>query len=164
MNDPMKDAWSHVGEGFTSLGRLMKDRFEADETAQPLPAEDDAAGEALREAFERLVAAGRDVGQRAVDVLRDDEVKTQARQAASALNDALSATVDLIGREVGGLFGRGDKRPDETRPAEDPAVVGVPEDVPEAVRPSVTGVVTGSVEDKPDVAIGHVDPDRADEM
>ena len=163
MNDPMKDAWNHVAEGFASLGRLMKERFEADETAQPLPGEDTAAGEALREAFERLVAAGRDVGQRAVDVLRDDEVKGQAKQAATALNDALSATVDLIGREVGGLFGRGDKRPDATRPADDPAVVGVPEDVPEAVRPSVTGVVTGPVEETPDVAIGHVDPGSADE-
>lgn len=162
MNDPMKDSWNHVAEGFTSLGRLMKERFEADETAQPLPAEDTAAGEALREAFERLVAAGRDVGQRAVDVLRDDDVKTQARQAATALNDALSATVDLIGREVGGLFGRGDKRPEETRPAHDPAVVGVPEDVPEAVRPSVTGVVAGPVEKKPDGAIGHGDPGSTD--
>jgi hypothetical protein len=150
MNDPMKDAWNDVAEGFASLGRLMKDRFEADETAQPLPAEDTAAGEALRESFERFVAAGRDVGQRAVDVLRDDEVRAQAKQAATALNDALSATVDLIGREVGGLFGHGDKRPDETRPADDPVVVGVPEDVPAADRPSVTGVVTGPVEEKPD--------------
>ena len=154
MNDPMKDAWNHVAEGFASLGRLMKERFEAEETAQPLPAEDAAAGEALREAFERFVAAGHDVGQRAVDVLRDDEVKEQARQAATALNDALSATSDLIGREVGALFNRGDKRPDETRPTDDPAVVGVPEDVPEAVRPSVTGVVTGPVEEKPDVQPG----------
>jgi hypothetical protein len=150
MSDPMKDAWNQVAEGFAALGRLMKERFEADETAQPLPAEDSSAGEALRESFERFVAAGRDVGRRAVDVVRDDEVKAQAREAATALNDALSETVDVIGREVGGLFGRGGKQPDETPPADDPAVVGVPEDVPEAVRPSVTGVVTGPVDEEPD--------------
>jgi hypothetical protein len=129
MNDPMKDAWNDVADGFSSLGRLMKERFEVDEAGQPAPTEDTAGGEALREAFERFVAAGRDVGQRAVEVLRDDDVKVQAKQAATALNDALSATVDLIGREVGGFFGRGDK------PAEE----------------------------KPDVAIGEVEPGSADE-
>jgi hypothetical protein len=162
MNDPMKDAWNHVAEDFTSLGRLMKERFGAEETAQPLQPEDAAAGAAMREAFERFVAAGRDVGQRAVDVLQDDDVKAQAREAATALNDALSATVDLIGREVGGLFGRGDKGADETRQTDDPVVVGVPEDVPEAVRPSVTGVVTGPVEEQPDAA-GGADAGHADE-
>ncbi len=62
----------------------------------------------MRDAFERFVNAGRDVGLRAVDVLRDDDVKTQAKHAATSLNDALSATVDLIGREVGSLFRRPD--------------------------------------------------------
>jgi hypothetical protein len=162
MNDPMKDAWNDVAEGFASLGRSMKERFEVDETGQPAPAEGTAGGEALREAFERLVAAGRDVGQRAVDVLRDDDVKAQARQAATALNDALSATVDLIGREVGGFFGRGDK-PDATRTTDDPAVVRDPDDVPEAVRPSATGVVSGPIEEQSDGAVGDVDPGRADE-
>ncbi len=143
MNDPMKDAWNDVAEGFGSLGRLMKERFEveADEAGQPPSADDTAGGEALREAFERFVAAGRDVGQRAVEVLRDDDVKVQAKQAATALNDALSATVDLIGREVGGFFGRGDE-PAEQKP---------------------TDVVTGPVEAEPDVARGDVGPSRADE-
>ena len=62
----------------------------------------------MRDAFERFVDAGRDVGLRAVDVLRDDDVKAQAKHAATSLNDALSATVDLIGREVGSLFRRPD--------------------------------------------------------
>jgi len=119
MDDRMQDAWNHVAEGFASLGRLMKERFDADERAQSLPAEDNAGGEALRESFDRFVAAGRDVGRRAVDVARDDSVKGQAKEAATALNDAISATVDLIGREVGGLFGRGEARPDATRPADD---------------------------------------------
>ena len=105
MDDPMKDAWNDVADGFADLGRTMKDRYQGDEPSSPA-AEATAAGDALRDAFERFVAAGRDVGQRAVDVLRDDDVKAQAKHAATALNDALSATVDLIGREVGSLFRR----------------------------------------------------------
>jgi hypothetical protein len=166
MSDPMKDAWNQVAEGFAALGRRMKDRYQADETERPAPAEDDdaASGEALRESFERFVAAGRDVGQRAVDVLRDDDVKAQAKQGATALNDALSATVDLIGREVSGLFGRGGQHDDETETADDPTVVGVPEDVPETVRPSATGLVTGPVEEQPDVVVRDVDGGRPSDV
>ena len=29
MSDPMKQAWSEVGDEFSSLGRLMKDRYQA---------------------------------------------------------------------------------------------------------------------------------------
>jgi hypothetical protein len=109
MSDPMKDAWSDVAEGFSSLGRVIKDRYQGDDAP---PAPDAAAArldEALRDAVERFVAAGREIGQRAVDVVRDPEVSAQARAAASRLDDALSATVDSIGREVAGWF----RRPDE---------------------------------------------------
>ena len=64
---------------------------------------------ALRQAFERLLAAGREVGERTVKVAGDDEVRSQAKQAASSLNGALSATVDLIGEQIAGLFSRADK-------------------------------------------------------
>ena len=64
---------------------------------------------ALRQAFERLLAAGREVGERTVKVAGDDEVRNQAKQAASSLNGALSATVDLIGEQIAGLFSRADK-------------------------------------------------------
>ena len=107
MSDPMKDAWNEVAEGFAKLGGAMKDRYrgEADEASG-----DDAPAapgpDKLREAFERLVEAGRDVGQRSVEVLRDADVNAQARQAATSLNDALAATVDMIGNEVGRWFGR----------------------------------------------------------
>ncbi len=108
MTDPVKDAWSEVAEGFGKLGGVMKDRYRGDgadeaDRGSPPPGVSD---QGLREAFERLVAAGREVGQRAVDLVRDDDVNAQARKAASSLNDALSATVDMIGREVEGLFGR----------------------------------------------------------
>lgn len=112
MSDPMKQAWTDVGDGFGALGRLIKDRYQgapADETGST-----SSASGALRDAIDKLVAAGREVGDRATDVVRDDDVKEQAKQAATALNDALSATVDMIGKEVGDLF----KRPKHDEPSE----------------------------------------------
>jgi hypothetical protein len=109
MGDPMKDAWADVAEGFSSLGRAIRDRYEGDD-APPSP-DAAAAGldEALRDAVERFVEAGREIGQRAVDVVQDPHIGAQARQAAARLEDALSATVDMIGHEVAGWFGRRDE-------------------------------------------------------
>jgi hypothetical protein len=106
----------------------------------------------LREAFERLITAGRDVGQRTVDVVRDAGVNEQAKLAASSLNDALAATAELIGHEVAGWFGRPRAGEDE------PTVAGFPADVPEAARPSMTGLVTDSPETAPDADVADVDP------
>jgi hypothetical protein len=107
MSDSMKHAWNDVADGFSALGRMMKERYQGAGDEEPdVAAPKVDAGAALREAVDRLVAAGRDLGDRAADVARDDEVKAQAKRAAASLNDALSATVDLIGEEVGGLFKR----------------------------------------------------------
>ena len=110
MSDPMKQAWNDVGEGFSMLGRMMKERYQTtdaggagDAAAAASAQADDAA---LRAAFAKLVAAGREFGDRAVDVARDDDVKAQAKRVAASLNDAVSATVDLIGEQVDGLFNR----------------------------------------------------------
>lgn len=112
----MKQAWNDVEEQFATLGRAMKDRYRG--AAEGEPDDDDTdvgdeqdSGAALRLAFERLVAAAREFGDRAGDVARDDDVKAQAKQAAASLNDALSATVNVIGEHVGGLFKRPGKRP-----------------------------------------------------
>jgi hypothetical protein len=110
MSDPMKQAWNDVAEGFSMLGRMMKERYQAadvggaGDAAAAASANDDEA--ALREAFDKLVAAGREFGDRAVDVARDDDVKAQAKRVAASLNDAVSATVELIGEHVDGLFNR----------------------------------------------------------
>jgi hypothetical protein len=95
---------------------MMKEHYQgAPATPEPEPAEPTTtpgdrgvpdAIAALREAFDHLVAAGRELGERAADVARDDEVKAQAKRAATTLNDALSATVDMIGNEVSGWFAR----------------------------------------------------------
>jgi hypothetical protein len=106
----MKQAWNDVAEGFSMLGRMMKERYQATseggaaDAAAAASAKDDEA--ALREAFDKLVAAGREFGDRAVDVARDDDVKAQAKRVAASLNDAVSATVELIGEHVDGVFNR----------------------------------------------------------
>lgn len=118
MSDPMKQAWNDVAEGFSMLGRMMKERYQAanpgeagDAAAAAAGAQDDDA--ALRAAFDKLVAAGREFGDRAVDVARDDDVKAQAQRVAASLNDAVSATAELLGEHVEGLFNRS-KRNDPT--------------------------------------------------
>jgi hypothetical protein len=159
MSDPVKDAWNEVAEGFSKLGQAMKERYRgADQEGASGASEATQSEEGLREAFERLVSAGRDVGQRAADVVRDADVNSQAKQAASSLNEALSATVDMIGREVGGWFGRGDQGSGGQGSDDEPTVVGVQPDVPAAARPSTTGLVTGPVEGEPDVNVADVDP------
>ena len=138
MSDPMKQAWNDVADGFSSLGRLVKHRYQGEETDEAeaaAPVEDAAgstgdAGTALRDALQHLVDAGRDLGDRAADVARDDEIKEQAKRAAVSLNDALAATVDMITEQVGSLF----KRP-EAAPASDvidPPVEATATDAPTA--------------------------------
>ncbi len=130
MSDPMKQAWSEVAEGFAKLGQAMKAASGLGPEPPTDGEPDSAADPGLRDAFERLVAAGRDVGQRAADAVRDVDINAEAKQAASALNDTLAATVDMIGREVSGWFGR-------TERADDADVAGtVPDAPPEAQPPA----------------------------
>jgi hypothetical protein len=111
MSDPMKQAWNDVAESFSMLGRTMKERYqtanaddEAGDAAPAASAQDDDA--ALRAALDKLVAAGREFGDRAVDVARDDHVKAQAKRVSASLNEAMSATVELLKERVDGLFNR----------------------------------------------------------
>ncbi|MET0323850.1 MAG: hypothetical protein ABW219_01415 [Ilumatobacteraceae bacterium] len=140
----MKQAWNDVADGFSSLGRLVKSRYqgEPDDAEVEAPAADSGgsagdAGTALRDALQHLVDAGRDLGDRAADVARDDEIKEQAKRAAGSLNDALAATVDMITEQVGSLF----KRPDPAPTSEviDPPVEATATDAPTdapAARPA----------------------------
>ena len=136
MTDPMKQAWSDVEQRLTTLGQEIKQHYRAAGDDEPdvdaTVGSDREAGAALKGAFDRLVAAVREVGERAADVARDDDVKAQARQAAASLNDALSATVNMIGEQVGGLFKRPDKKGSEPAgspaPPADPSITAPPPD------------------------------------
>jgi hypothetical protein len=126
MNDPMKEAWDEVADGFSTLGRMMKERYQVtadngDGAATVGGASD--ADAAFRQAFERLVAAGRELGARAAGVARDDDIRAQAKKATSSLSDALSATMNFLGEEAGGLLRRakGDGDPPEVPTSEPPA-------------------------------------------
>ena len=81
----------------------------------------------MRDAWDRLVTAAKEVGDRTADVARDDELRDEAKRAAGKLNDALSATVDLIGDRVGGLFKRSDDTAETPTP---PAPAGPAGEVP----------------------------------
>jgi len=124
--DPIKHAWNDVAESFSALGRSMRERYQSGADADPeAPANVDTATDrdiaggagsdgatargsdptaALREAFEQLLAAGRDFGERATGFARDEQVKTQAKNVGTTLNDALEATFDQIGKELRGFL------------------------------------------------------------
>ena len=111
MTEPMKQRWEDVGERFEALGRVLKERYQsaerAPETAHAAE-QDEASGEraALREAFDNIVAAAQELGERAGSVVRDPAVKEQTTLVARSLNEALTASVDQIGHEVGRLLKR----------------------------------------------------------
>ena len=111
MTEPMKQRWEDVGERFEALGRVLKERYQsaehAPETAQAAE-QDETSGEraALREAFDNIVAAAQELGERAGSIVRDPAVKEQTRLVAQSLNEALTASVDQIGDEVGRLLKR----------------------------------------------------------
>ena len=122
MSDPMKQAWRDVEDGFSTLGRMMRERYQGATETRRTDRQDRGsvcAGAALRDAFEQLVAAGRELGDRTAEVVRDDDIRAQAKRAAASLNDALSATVELIGEQVTGFF----KRPPGRRSAREPRAV-----------------------------------------
>ena len=118
-NDPIKQAWNDVADGFSTLGRMMKEHYQAasaDESGDVTAAAGlQDARAAIRTALEQLVAAGRELGDRAGRLARDDDVKAQAKRVATSLNDALAATTDLVGEQLGGLFKRSpDEQPTST--------------------------------------------------
>jgi hypothetical protein len=120
MTEPMKQSWDQVGQGFETLGRLLKDRYAAHEGRPATPEGTQEERAALREAFDKLVTAAKDFGDRATDIAHDPEVKAQTKQVARALNTALSSTVDTIGDELGGLLKRTKGSQSDRGPEEGP--------------------------------------------
>lgn len=123
MGDPLRQAWSDVADEFSSLGSTLRDRYQPGSAGGPGggPSAAEEAQAALRDVFDRLVAATREFGERAGDVLHDEDVQGQARHAVRSLGDALVATAELIGTQIGDLFrtspagpGRGDRSDPES--------------------------------------------------
>ena len=111
MSDPVRQTWAEVGDAFSSLRRIMQERVTgADEAPGDAGAGRDAPESALRSALENIVAAARQLGERANEIVTDPEVKAQTRHAIDSLTAALSATADEVGDDVRGLL----KRPGRT--------------------------------------------------
>jgi hypothetical protein len=100
MREEMRQAWTDVGERFTALGDAVRHRGGTGRTATPGSEGD---GGALREAFDKVMAAVRELGEQASTVVKDPDVRAHTREVAQSLNSALSATVDRIGGEVDAL-------------------------------------------------------------
>jgi hypothetical protein len=94
-----------VAADFSRLGKVIKDRYQANDPAEAAHAQDQTDADAgVREAFERLLAAGRDFGERIADVVAAEEVRTQAKQTGQQFNEAVTATADLLGEQLRGVF------------------------------------------------------------
>ena len=107
MTEPMKQRWEDVGQSFEALSRLVKERYHSAETAPAVEREDaNQERAALREAFAKVVTAAQDLGERAASIVHDPAVKEQTTLVARSLNEALTASVDQIGDEVGRLLKR----------------------------------------------------------
>ncbi|MCU1502770.1 MAG: hypothetical protein JWM12_2124 [Ilumatobacteraceae bacterium] len=105
MSDPMKHAWNDVAEDFSRLGKVMIGRYQGRAPAATAQEADRSEADAgVRAAFERLVDAGRELGERIADVVAGDEVRAQARQTGQRLSDAMSTSADLLGHQVRGVF------------------------------------------------------------
>ena len=143
MTEPMKQRWEDVGQRFEALGRVLKERYQSAEgahaTASAPAAEQDEATEdraALREAFDKVLAAAQELGERAASVVRDPAVKEQTTLVARSLNDALTVSVDQLGDEVGKLLKRA-KGAGSSEPS-GPASSGSPGSQDEPEPPSAT--------------------------
>ncbi len=99
MSDDVKHGWQLLGEQMTALGALVQERLTAPEPS-PADAPSDGATDQIKAALDHVVAATRELGERIGDVARDEDVRTTARQTMTSLDDAITATVDLIVSEV----------------------------------------------------------------
>jgi hypothetical protein len=88
--DDAKAAWDEVGDRFATLGRHIKDRFDAtvafrDEDREQV------------EAALRKVADAMETGFNAIaSTMRDDEIRDELKQTATAMGDALSVTFRTV--------------------------------------------------------------------
>lgn len=88
-----EDVWKNVGEKFSALGQTFKEHYSEDDSDGPEAEEVKAAFEKIADSLERMFSG---VGK----AVRDESVKQDAKNAASSLIDALSATVEGLGDDI----------------------------------------------------------------
>jgi hypothetical protein len=95
MTDSAKDAWSNVGDRFSSWGRRVADRYK--ETGAETPQDTQRKlEEAARQLGDQLNRAFTALGE----TLRDDQAKRDLRDAVGAIGDAVAATVNEAGASI----------------------------------------------------------------
>ncbi len=90
-----EEAWKDVGDRFNSLGKKFREHYdskeaETDEEGAPSSDEIKKAFDTISDGLERVFGS---LGA----AVRDDDVKAESKAAASALVDALGATVEDLG-------------------------------------------------------------------
>ena len=99
MSDSVKQVWRDLADQVGALGASIQDRLR-DSPAGDDPGDRAEHDAALRSALDRLVEAGKELGERLGDVAHDDEVKQRAKAASVSLDAALRATVELVSGKV----------------------------------------------------------------
>jgi prophage DNA circulation protein len=114
MADSAKDAWTNVGERFSSWGRRLADQYKEAGAAETPQESQRKLEEAARELGDQLNRAFTAIG----DTLRDEQAKRDLRDAVGAIGDAVAATVNEAQMAIRERLGqRGTSAPPE-RPDE----------------------------------------------
>jgi Flp pilus assembly pilin Flp len=95
-------AWDQVGERFNQLGQRIKQQFDA--RAGFAEEDREKVDDALNKLTNALDAAFTTIG----DTLRDDDVKSQLKETATALRNAMSTTFHEVSEDLKARFGKGD--------------------------------------------------------
>jgi hypothetical protein len=110
MGDGAKQAWSDVGQRFSTLGKRLADNYNASNADASSPAE------TQRKVEEVVREIGNQLG-RALEALdetvRDEEAKKDLKGAFSALGTAISSSVD---EATGAIRGGASKDEEPPRP------------------------------------------------
>lgn len=104
-----QEAWSEVGERFTSWGKLVAERYRgANETTREAAQDSQRTlDDAIRDVTDVLDRAFTALG----DTIRDEQAREDLKLGAKALADALAVTVTEAGEQVRKAVSR---RPDTT--------------------------------------------------
>ncbi len=91
--EPRDAAWNRVSEQFARLGENLRQRFESDAPDAPTV---EGARDTLQDAFRSVGDAAEKLANTVGSVIRDPQVKDEAKQAASSLVDALGLTFSQV--------------------------------------------------------------------
>jgi len=90
----VKQKWDEVGERFGDLGRMIRDRFDAN--AAFGDGEREKVDDALRQLRDALDAGFTTLG----DTLRDPAMRDELRSAGSSIADAVAATMRDVSEAI----------------------------------------------------------------